>query len=581
MSPQGKLNFSRIALGALILLVLVVVFILIQLLRVPVVTDLYPRLGAPGEILVLEGMHFGTERGTVYMAGERITQSFYLEWGDRKISLRIPQGIRSGLVHVETRLGRSNGLLYAHKSQVPVPLAAEPAPAATLRVSASEVRRGQVLDIFSPRIPENRGQVELYWQNPATVSGIPGVSSAVARELFPAIRAWKSGTAKLVVPSSAETGSIVLRFPDGTSESARVIVTRPAWANFLENPVLRRTITLRYGVEAVLWPGAGDPVRGYSGVFRSSVPLLASSEWLSPGAVGVESLDDAQLQVERGYSVALLPSITQRRDWMHVLTASAELRGGRWDIDERLVNSSLAGFEEETAPYLRLDSVFFAASGYSRGSASGAGQSAAANHAADSMRVQARSILGAQTNLLRRARLIWDWVLARLGPSEAGRRVGIADIVPRVMEPGQDIRANSWGYSLLLAGMLRAADIPARIEQGLLLLDGDVLVPHTWVSFFIPELGWVSADAALADGLHGGQKFLEGSTPAAYFAASDGRHIGFGAIGQGIYSPWEYVSPEGTDVWFDPAGPLAASPRVRIDKPVWIPPVLVSDSDQR
>ena len=55
------------------------------------------------------------------------------------------------------------------------------------------------------------------------------------------------------------------------------------------------------------------------------------------------------------------------------------------------------------------------------------------------------------------------------------------------------------GQSMLLAALLRASGIPARISSGVTLVQrrGTFLAQHVWVEYYNPEIGWVPFDVAL------------------------------------------------------------------------------------
>ena len=79
--------------------------------RPPIIENITPDVGLPGEVLVITGDYFGESRqgGEVHIAGTRPTSSSYIEWTNTRISVRIPPNVGSGLVYVITRNGKSDG----------------------------------------------------------------------------------------------------------------------------------------------------------------------------------------------------------------------------------------------------------------------------------------------------------------------------------------------------------------------------------------------------------------------------------------------------------------------------------------
>lgn len=109
---------------------MVALFLLLAVLLVgsrarrPVIEAANPRIGRGGDPLILTGRNFGRERngGSVVIAGVTPSGSAYLEWSDRRISVRVPREVRSGFVRVVAGGIRSNGVLFANRDYLPVVL---------------------------------------------------------------------------------------------------------------------------------------------------------------------------------------------------------------------------------------------------------------------------------------------------------------------------------------------------------------------------------------------------------------------------------------------------------------------------
>ena len=93
------------------------------------------------------------------------------------------------------------------------------------------------------------------------------------------------------------------------------------------------------------------------------------------------------------------------------------------------------------------------------------------------------------------ARRIHDVVVNRFEPDEGGATDAATALAEGVAAPGV--------YADVAAALARSAGLPARRHYGVLVTDGGQSVPHRWVEFFVPELGWLPADPALSDGAYG------------------------------------------------------------------------------
>jgi len=90
--------------------------------RPPQVDSITPTSGKPGDVMIITGRYFGASRATseVRISGVSPTSSDYVEWTDTRISVTIPDEATSGIVYVITRNGRSGGLLFINRDQIPV-----------------------------------------------------------------------------------------------------------------------------------------------------------------------------------------------------------------------------------------------------------------------------------------------------------------------------------------------------------------------------------------------------------------------------------------------------------------------------
>ena len=109
------------------MLPLLALFVLLALLlagsraRRPVIDAAEPRIARGGDPLIVTGRNFGSERNGAYVviAGVTPSSTAYLEWRDDRISVRVPDEVRSGFVQVVAGGVRSNGVLFANRDYLP------------------------------------------------------------------------------------------------------------------------------------------------------------------------------------------------------------------------------------------------------------------------------------------------------------------------------------------------------------------------------------------------------------------------------------------------------------------------------
>ncbi len=120
----------------------------------------------------------------------------------------------------------------------------------------------------------------------------------------------------------------------------------------------------------------------------------------------------------------------------------------------------------------------------------------------------ARNAVGIETDPYEQANVIYDYVIQRLS---FDREAGFSDALAALSTTEQ----SSSGYANLTVALLRAAGIPAHVVygftdlgEGTFTLDGEngsrhTLKPHTWVRYYLPQVGWQQVDPAYEDLYHG------------------------------------------------------------------------------
>ena len=135
MDSSGKFSYSlrrypllRVLLGIVIILIVLGSIFLISYRTkpVPVINSIVPAVGSPGDLVTINGEHFGAVRDMSYVeiAGSKLTASSYISWTDSCIKLVLPANVQDGLVVVGTKAMRSKPALFANEVDIPVPVPA-------------------------------------------------------------------------------------------------------------------------------------------------------------------------------------------------------------------------------------------------------------------------------------------------------------------------------------------------------------------------------------------------------------------------------------------------------------------------
>jgi hypothetical protein len=205
--------------------------------------------------MVITGKYFGQERngGEVVIGGYAPVSSGYLNWSDTQISLRIPEEVNSGMVRVITKNGKSKGLLFTNKRQIPVVLSGPGKPGQPY-ISALEPESGSVgtlLTIGGMNFGLQRGgsQVQFTW-----ISGDQsrGLDEAEDTSFVPAVdyeldyELWGDREIQVWVPDGASSGQMFVVTDKGKSNAVFVEIESAAGTKLFPE---KRTYSVQYSLE--------------------------------------------------------------------------------------------------------------------------------------------------------------------------------------------------------------------------------------------------------------------------------------------------------------------------------------------
>ena len=480
---------------------IVALFVLLAVLlagsggRRPVVDAANPRIGRSGDPLIVTGRNFGSERNGAYVviAGVTPSSSAYLEWGDDRISVRVPQEVRSGFVHVVAGGSRSNGVLFANRDYLPV-VVAGPADAGQPLIGALDKSRAVVgeLVVISGRgfgLQRATSAVLFTWLAGDPRPGGDGAPGFIAADEYDLdYQSWSDTEIRVRVPDGAATGNVVIHTDKGRSNEVFFEVSSNTGSKRYAG---RRTYAVRVDL-SIANIRASRPNELY---------LWVPRVWQSPAQRNVrlvhrepEPLYDDVAGVTVYHFADLVP-------------------GGVYDVTQHFIFERYAietvVASRQVAPYdtsARVYRVFTAADPLVP--------------AGDEQVAALAEHLGrGRSNPWQRARAIYDGLLARL--------------TYRAQEASDPLRAldqgvgNAYDFALLYTALLRAAGVPARPVAGYLAESPDQVQAHFWAEFYLHGFGWVPVDPALGSGARLVALDADLDPTEYYFGNLDNRHLAF------------------------------------------------------
>ncbi len=478
-----------------------------------------PQVTAPGRVVSLQGRFFGRERGTsaVTFAGREPRTSAYRSWSDRRIVVVAPAAFSSGLVRVVTRAGVSGGLLLTHRDDLPRPVAGDRRPEGPPIVTAVSPAAGTV----GARITISGAG---FGSSPA--AGAVRFTAAAGGDAAASAMAGAQEWPDLVVESSSvdqdhvrwSDRQIVVRVPAGARSGGVSVRTATGVSAAHDFQVRSEVGTVRYH----------DP-RGYAATYAVGIAAASTAAgaelylWIPTIPATPAQRHEAEPSVD-GRPIYRDPAgvgLFQLRD--PVSGGSYQIRSHyrvrRYAIQASIEPSSVRGYRTDSGFYERFT-----------------GADAVVPSGGRLPTIAERAMRG-YVNPLWRARLAFDYVVARLQPaSAAGARIAPAGAEPmEVVAAAIDERlAAPYEYALTFSAVARAAGIPARPVAGYLIGDGDRAVPHYWAEFYLQDFGWVPVDPAAEDGA-AVLPWAAGDTAVdAWFARLDSRRI---VLAKGVSDP--------------------------------------------
>ena len=450
-------------IGITLVLLLAAVAALVSAKRVPSIRDVKPNTAPPGTTITVSGSGFSQE-GRLEIDGRPIQPKDIRSWTDSLIVFSLPEDSRSGLLRVQTGDGASNSVFITNTRDIPRHIAGHGTTLDDLQPSQGAV--GTVIRLVGSGFgPPAEGVAVVFSSEKETRRFSAGDMS---------VHGWTNEMVELVLPEDIPADEYAVSV--GESGNRRLFtVDDPAGEVELGEPV---GYTMR---QELATEGIGSDARG---VFPRplSRPEQPDPQLLRETALSVPTDDP----VIAAYRFAPLPDIAadgDRRGGEEVLLDRivrvdfVQRRSLRWSlsdsIDRRLLEDPV--FREHFDVYLQPQK--------SMRSSEGAIEEVLRRN------IKLNRDVGATT------RGIHLVVIDRLNHEGEGGSRDIGSIL------GGEL-AHPDAYADLAVALGRRAGIPSRLVYGLLLDDVGQSIPHRWVEFFIPAVGWVPADPALGDGVY-------------------------------------------------------------------------------
>ena len=484
-----------------------------SVLRKPVLKEIAPSVGAPGDVLILRGENFGSARGSSYveLCGNRLTESGYVSWDDDLIKVIVPGNTEDGLVYVATRAGLSNPEFFANELAIPVEMPENPMSVAPIisELSVQEAAPGQVISISGRNFGASRGESNVYFTARRDGSGeenipdIAGMESerpkysgfASPNEADFDFEYWSENEIRVRVPDGAATGSVFVATNEGRSALQPFAVKSRVGQKSVAS---RHTYLIQVGADFYNIKGVNDAAV----TIHVPRPLTFA---LQPEVVMTESVPEPTLVDYRGSSIFQITPADK--------TSAKNQTGARQNYVVSSCGVECDINKDYAAPFKEKSRLLYKTFTRADEIVPAAGK--------EVLELLPKIIFQVK-NPYRQAELIFDYFCAnyKVLPKARAAEADPLDLISKG-------RGDAYDFAVLYAALLRAAGVPCRVLSGILIDADKQTRNHWWNEFYLENFGWVPVDAALGAGMEFKAFQSERNSGKYYFGNIDAQRVAF------------------------------------------------------
>ena len=475
---------------------------------VPVINSIVPPVGSPGDLVVINGANFGDTRDMSYVeiAGAKLTASSYISWTDNCIKIVLPANVQDGLVVVGTKEERSKPALFANEVDIPVPVPAVQQvtkPVITL-LSSDKLNVGELLVITGNNFGESKNQSKVLF----TMDCNNKISEAEYRNMvmltenmIPASEddfdyvSWSNTEISVRVPDGASSGVVIVDTGREKSDPKEIKISTDAGRKEFVN---KKIYLIQYTADIA--DVVSDDV--------STITLRCPIPFTCPAQPEVQITETSPEPILMNYQNNLIHQITKNRNNTPKSVFKQNFVLPVYEV-RSTVNPVKIGTYKNTEKNLLSGAL-----------------KADALVPSDRTEVTelCAKIIGKEKNAYNKAKLIYNYMCDNFKVQTKVRK-GDANPLDLIKNESGD----AYDFAVIFTALLRAAEIPAYTDGGILVNQDLQTQAHWWCEFYIDRVGWIPADCALGAGLEY-KKWTESESAddrSYYFGNLDSHHILF------------------------------------------------------
>lgn len=517
MDSSGKFSYSLrkypivrvLSVVFIISLILGVIYLIgFRTKLVPEITSVVPPVGSPGDLVVINGENFGSVRDMSYVeiAGSKLTASSYISWSNNCIKIVLPANVQDGLLVVGTKEMRSKPALFANEVEIPVPVPAVQQvtkPVITM-LSSDKLSVGELLVISGNNFGDSKNQSKVLFtmdcNNKISEADYKNVA-LLTENMIPASEddfdyvSWSNTEISVRVPDGASSGLVIVDTGREKSDPKEFDVNTEAGRKEYLN---KKIYLVEYTADIA------DVVTNDI----STITLRCPVPFSSPAQPQVEITDVVPEPILVNYQNNLIHQITRSRNNTPKSVFKQNFVLPVFEVRAN-VNVTKIGNYKNTEKNLL----------------SGALKADTLIPCDDkSVKELCEKIIGKEKNPWSKAKFIYDYMCENFSVLFKVRK-GDSDPLDLIKKGNGD----AYDFAVICTALLRAAEIPAYTDSGILVNQDLQTQTHWWCEFYIDKVGWIPCDPALGAGLEYKQWTDSDVVDAKnfYFGNMDSHHIMF------------------------------------------------------
>lgn len=517
MDSSGKFSYSLrkypivrvLSVVFIISLILGVIYLIgFRTKLVPEITSVVPPVGSPGDLVVINGENFGSVRDMSYVeiAGSKLTASSYISWSNNCIKIVLPANVQDGLLVVGTKEMRSKPALFANEVEIPVPVPAVQQvtkPVITM-LSSDKLSVGELLVISGNNFGDSKNQSKVLFtmdcNNKISEADYKNVA-LLTENMIPASEddfdyvSWSNTEISVRVPDGASSGLVIVDTGREKSDPKEFVVNTEAGRKEYLN---KKIYLVEYTADIA------DVVTNDI----STITLRCPVPFSSPAQPQVEITDVVPEPILVNYQNNLIHQITRSRNNTPKSVFKQNFVLPVFEVRAN-VNVTKIGNYKNTEKNLL----------------SGALKADTLIPCDDkSVKELCEKIVGKEKNPWSKAKFIYDYMCENFSVLSKVRK-GDSDPLDLIKKGNGD----AYDFAVICTALLRAAEIPAYTDSGILVNQDLQTQTHWWCEFYIDKVGWIPCDPALGAGLEYKQWTDSDVVDAKnfYFGNMDSHHIMF------------------------------------------------------